>query len=315
MEERNQEVTLQEDITVCMDCAGSVQENMNGEYECAACGLIQGQAIDMGKDYRTFADGSGANNERHGMKKTYLLHDGGLSTDIGRGNKDAFGVTIKGDFRKRLYRLRMHHQRSRVQKSSERNMVQALYELQRLASHMGLSESIREQAAFIYKKAAEKKLVQGRSIEGVVAASIHAACRDNGIHRTLDEIGRHSRIGRKEIGRTYRKVKQELGLKIKPAQPSGFVSSFCNKLQVPQVIESEAFSLLGKPEIRQVAAGRSPTGIAAAVVYLACMMYPENYRTQRDVAQAAGVTEVTIRNRYNEICDVLGLDRRVLGKQ
>ena len=68
---------------------------MNGEYECAACGLIQGQAIDMGKDYRTFADGSGANNERHGMKKTYLLHDGGLSTDIGRGNKDAFGVTIK----------------------------------------------------------------------------------------------------------------------------------------------------------------------------------------------------------------------------
>ena len=62
-------------------------------------------------------------------------------------------------------------------------MVQALYELQRLASHMGLSESIREQAAYIYKKAAEKKLVQGRSIEGVVAASIHAACRDNGIHR------------------------------------------------------------------------------------------------------------------------------------
>ena len=110
-------------------------------------------------------------------------------------------------------------------------------------------------------------------------------------------------------------MKQELGLKIKPAQPTGFVSSFCNKLQVPQVIEREAFNLLGKPEIRQVAAGRSPTGIAAAVVYLACMMYPENYRTQRDVARAAGVTEVTIRNRYNEICDVLGLDRRVLGKQ
>ncbi len=305
----------QVDVSKCQECAGSVMENVEtGEMECQACGLVAGQAIDMGKDYRSFADGSG-DSERHGMKKTYLIHDGGLSTDISAGYKDAQGKTITGDFRKRLYRLRRHHQRSRVQKSSERNMVQALYELQRLASHMGLSESVREQAAFIYKKAAEKKLVQGRSIEGVVAASIHAACRDNGIHRTLDEIGRHSRIGRKEIGRTYRKVKQDLGLKIRPAQPTGFVSSFCSKLQVPVTIESEAFSLLEDPRIRRVAAGRSPTGIAAAVVYLACMKYPENYRTQRDVAQAAGVTEVTIRNRYNEICDVLGLDRRVLGKQ
>ena len=152
-------------------------------------------------------------------------------------------------------------------------------------------------------------------LPGGFRASIHAACRDNGIHRTLDEIGRHSRIGRKEIGRTYRKVKQDLGLKIRPAQPSGFVSSFCSKLEVPVLIETEAFTLLEDPRIRKVAAGRHPTGIAAAVVYLACMKYPENYRTQRDVAQAAGVTEVTIRNRYNEICDVLGLDRRVLGKQ
>jgi len=303
------------DITKCQECAGKVQENPDtGEMECFDCGLVAGQAIDMGKDYRSFSDGSG-DSERHGMKKTYLIHDGGLSTDISAGYKDAHGKAITGDFRKRLYRLRLHHQRSRVQKSSERNMVQALYELQRLASHMGLSESVREQAAYIYKKAAEKKLVQGRSIEGVVAASIHAACRDNGIHRTLDEIGRHSRIGRKEIGRTYRKVKQDLGLKIRPAQPVGFVSSFCNKLEVPTLIESEAFTLLEDPRIRKVAAGRSPTGIAAAVVYLACMKYPENYRTQRDVAQAAGVTEVTIRNRYNEICDVLGLDRRVLGKQ
>ena len=91
--------------------------------------------------------------------------------------------------------------------------------------------------------------------------------------------------------------------------------SFCNKLQVPRQIETKAVELLEMPEIRRVAAGRSPTGIAAAVVYLACMLNPTCYRTQRDVAQAAGVTEVTIRNRYNEICDVLGLDRRVLGKQ
>ena len=110
------------DISKCGDCNGPVQENSIGEYECRDCGLIQGQAIDMGKDYRTFADGSGANNERHGMKKTYLLHDGGLSTDIGRGNKDAFGQTIKGDFRKRLYRLRMHHQRSLHQQNLQKSL-------------------------------------------------------------------------------------------------------------------------------------------------------------------------------------------------
>ena len=132
---------------------------------------------------------------------------------------------------------------------------------------MGLGDDIREQAAYIYRKAAEAKLVQGRSIEGVVAASIHAACRLNGIHRTLDEIGRHSRIGRKEIGRTYRKVKQQLHLRIAPSTAQGFVPAFCSKLQVPPAIEAEAMRILGEKKVKKIATGRSPTGIAAAVVY------------------------------------------------
>ncbi len=300
----------------CPECGcsgGSILENTIGEYECPDCGLIQAQAIDMGKDYRVFADGKGADSERHGIKASYLLHDKGLTTDIGKGWKDHAGAPIKGDFRRRLNRLRRQQQRTRIRNSTERNLVQALYELQRLASRMDLSESIREQAAYIYRKAAEAKLVQGRSIEGVVAASIHAACRLNGIHRTLDEIGRHSRIGRKEIGRTYRKVKQHLSLQIKPSTPDGFVPAFCSKLQVDNKIQAEALTILENPQVRRITTGRSPTGIAAAVVYLSCMKNPESYRTQRDVAAAAGVTEVTIRNRYNDICDALGIDRNSIG--
>lgn len=298
----------------CPECANRVQENMNGEMECQECGLITGQAIDMGKDYRVFADGQGADNERHGMPSTWLLHDKGLTTDICRMNKDASGTPITGEFRKRLGRLRRQQRRTRIRNSTERNLVQALYELQRLASQMGLPDGIREQAAYIYRKAAEAKLVQGRSIEGVVAASVHAACRLNGIHRTLDEVGRYSRIGRKEIGRTYRKVKQQLHLRIAPATADGFVPAFCSKLQVGPRIQSDALDILQKREVKKIATGRSPTGIAAAVVYLACMKQPESYRTQRDVAAAAGVTEVTIRNRYNDICDALGIDRNSLGQ-
>jgi len=307
-------MTWEEDCNECGAGSAKVQENGNGEYECHDCGLILGLAIDMGKDYRVFADGAGANNERHGMAATWLLHDKGLTTDICRMNKDSSGAPIKGEFRKRLGRLRRQQQRTRIRNSTERNLVQALYELQRLASQMGLNETIREQAAYIYRKAAEAKLVQGRSIEGVVAASIHAACRLNGIHRTLDEIGRHSRIGRKEIGRTYRKVKQQLHLRIAPSSAQGFVPAFCSKLQVPPAIEAEAMAILAEKKVKKIATGRSPTGIAAAVVYLSCMKNPESYRTQRDVAAAAGVTEVTIRNRYNDICDALEIDRNTLGQ-
>lgn len=297
------------DIYTCRECnSKNMTAADTGVVFCDDCGL-EGEAgqIDPGKDNRVFADGSGAEGERWGMPKSEMFHDGGLTTDMPIAYTDGAGGRLSTAQRRRYNRLRRQHQRTRIRDAKERNLVTALNEMERLGSQMQLPKYVKENAARIYKRAVEKQLVRGRSIEGVVAACIHASCRLNNMSRTLDEIGQHSRTGRKEIGRTYKKVMSELNIRILPTSPSEYVPRFCSELNLDPRTEALARRILAFEQIRPLTVGRGPTGIAAAAVYLATRINTIT-RTQRDVAMAAGVTEVTIRNRYKEICQQLNID-------
>jgi transcription initiation factor TFIIB len=295
----------------CAECGAEddwTQDDKRGEEWCNACGFIrEAYQIDYGKDWRVFSDGEGSDQERTGMPSTNLLHDKGLTTDMGWQNKDYAGGAITGDSAKRMNRLRRQHARTRVRNSTERNLVLALGELDRLAGRMGLPHSVREEAAYIYRKAVEAKLVRGRSIEGMVAACIFTACRRSGNARTLDEVGAYSKTGRKEIGRTYRALCKALKIHVPPTLPTEYVPRFCTDLHLPVAVQSRAMTLLEGTQSHEAMAGRGPTGIAAASIYLAGIL-ENNRRTQREVADVAGVTEVTIRNRFKEMCRVLGLN-------
>jgi len=297
------------EIVRCHECNSTTfEENTQGEESCKMCGLVlTGLIIDDGPEWRNYGGGSEESGERVGMPSTELLHDKGLTTDIDWRNKDFAGAGITSDSAKMFRRLRRQHSRTRISNSKERNLSVALAELQRLGSQMDLPRQIREQAAYIYRKAVEKGLVRGRSIEGVVAASIYASCRMGSIPRTLDEVGAFSRTGRKEIGRTFRAVAQELKLRVKPSSPQDYIPRFCSILKLPQSSQAQALTILADAERIELTAGRGPTGIAAASVYLASLM-TRNARTQREVSDAAGITEVTIRNRYKELCGALDIN-------
>ena len=291
---------------MCNECGSrNLEVDIKGELACIACGLVQATMfLDEGPDWNNYNDGS-ESGEHTGMPSTELLHDKGLTTDIDWRNKDYSGSSMNKETSRLFRRLRRQHQRTRISNSTERNLAVALGELQRLGSQMDLPKSVKEEAAFIYRKAVEKKLVRGRSIEGVVAASIYAACRVRRIPRTLDEVGKHSRTGRKEIGRTFRAISR-------PATPQDYIPRFCSILNLSQSVETSASRILVRAEEIDLTAGRGPTGIAAASVYLASIIEGEE-RTQREVSDAAGVTEVTIRNRYKEICGALKIDINNLG--
>jgi len=279
-------------------------EDSRGEYSCHNCGYVYNNiAIDEGPDWRNYDDGT-QDSDRAGMPSTELLHDKGLTTDIGWQDKDYSGASLTSNMRKVFRRIRRQHQRTRISNSTERNLAVALGELQRLASQMSLPRNVREEAAYIYRKAVENKLVRGRSIEGVVAASLYSACRIQRIPRTLDEVGKYSRTGRKEIGRTFRAIARELMLNVTPASPNDYVPRFCAILKLPIQVQTYAQEILRRAENIDLTAGRGPTGIAAASVYLAGIIKGFE-KTQREVSDAAGVTEVTIRNRYKEICEAL----------
>jgi transcription initiation factor TFIIB len=237
---------------------------------------------------------------------TYTIHDKGLSTEIGWKNKDSYGKSIPTRNRAQLYRLRKWQRRIRVSNATERNLAFALSELDRMASGMGLPRNVRETAALIYRKAVNKNLIRGRSIEGVVAASLYGACRQCSVPRTLDEIASTSRVGRKEIGRTYRFMTRELRLKLMPTSPEDYISRFCSELKLSGEVQTKTMEILKQANDKELTSGRGPTGVAAAAIYIASILSNER-RTQREVADKAGVTEVTIRNRYKELTDKLGI--------
>jgi transcription initiation factor TFIIB len=269
--------------------------------------VIDQDLIDHGPEWRAFDSEQREKRARTGAPMTYTIHDKGLSTMIGWQNRDSYGKSIPTRNRAQLYRLRKWQRRVRISDATERNLAIALTELDRMASGLSLPRAVRETAAMIYRKAAMKKLVRGRSIEGIAAASLYAACRQCHVPRTLDEISRITPILRKEIGRNYRYVARELGLKLLPTSPQDYISRFCSELKLSADVQSKTLEILREAANKELTSGRGPTGIAAASLYIASVLCGER-RTQREVADVAGVTEVTIRNRYKELAKKLDID-------
>jgi transcription initiation factor TFIIB len=235
---------------------------------------------------------------------TFTIHDKGLSTMIDWRNKDTYGKNLSPSQRAQIYRLRKWQRRSRVSDSTERNLAFALSELSKMSSTLNLPKNILETASVVYRRAVKKRLIRGRSIQGVTAAAIYMACRQCGVARTLDEIAQVSLINRKEIGRSYRFMVKELGTFVPPSVPSYYISRFSNQLGLAGNVETVAVRILNAATKMRLTSGRGPLGIAAAATYIASALVNER-RTQREIAEQANVTEVTIRNRYKELIESL----------
>ena len=296
-----------EKVTECPECGSRhlAQDYDRGELVCEECGLvIDEQFVDEGPEWRAFDMQQEESRARTGAPMTQMVHDKGLSTGIDRSNRDSYGKAIPSKKKAQIYRLRKWQRRIRVSDATERNLAYALTELDRLASTMGLPKNIRESAAVIYRKAVKKNLIRGRSINSVVASSLYAACRKAGVPRTLDEVAESTSSDRKEIGRTYRFLSRELVLKLKPTRPEEYLSRFCSELGLDGKVQRMAEDILKQAEEQELVSGKGPTGLAAASIYISSIKSNQR-RTQREVADVAAVTEVTVRNRYKELVEEL----------
>jgi transcription initiation factor TFIIB len=289
---------------VCPECSGALIEDAeHGETVCSECGLVvEADSIDHGPDWRTVDNGERTNNSRVGAPRTKLLHDEGLSSTIDWQNRDAYGRALSARKRRRMQRLRTWDERFRTRDHQERNLKQALGEIDRMGSALGLPDDVRETASVIYRRALEENLLPGRSIEAVATASLYAAARQAGAPRTLEEFATVSRVGEMEFKRAYRYVVRELGLGVQPADPATYVGRFGSELDVSGETEHLARELLRAGQDAGVHVGKSPVGLAAAALYAAGLL-TDNRLTQTEVGEVAGVSEVTIRNRYQELLE------------
>lgn len=295
-------------IKKCPEC-GSINLFWNkekGEIVCRDCGLVvEDKMVDFDQEWREFDSDQASQRRRTGAPMTYTQYDQGLGTEIGR-KADIYQLGSKD--RNKFFRLRKWQYR--ISTAIERNLKLALAELKRVSSYLKLPKSVEEESARIYTLAVQKGLVRGRSMESVVAGALYAACRRHEVPRTLDELSEASGIEKKEIGRTYRFVTRELGITILPSNPADYIARFSSALKLSAKTQSRAIEILEQAQKSELTSGRGPTGIAAASLYVSALIHGEK-RTQREVADVAGVTEVTIRNRYKELLEELDLEKEI----
>ncbi|MDZ7702694.1 MAG: transcription initiation factor IIB [Halobacteriales archaeon] len=303
-DERGEGERADEEEHVCPECGGNlVHDSEHGETVCSDCGLVVDEdSIDPGPEWRAFNAGEKDRKSRVGAPTTTMMHDKGLSTNIGWQDKDAYGKSLSPRQREKMQRLRTWNERFRTRNSKERNLKQALGEIDRMASALGLPETVRETASVIYRRALQEDLLPGRSIEGVSTASLYAAARQAGTPRSLDEIAAVSRVEKMELTRTYRYVVRQLGLEVQPADPVSYLPRFTSELDLSDEAERRARELLEAAKGQGVHSGKSPVGLAAAAIYAAALLTNEKV-TQSQVSDVTDVSEVTIRNRYKELLE------------
>ena len=286
----------------CPDCDGSlVYDESQAERHCESCGrVVESNQIDHGPEWRAFDASERAEKSRVGSPTTLTMHDKGLSTKIDWRDEDAHGNTLSSRKRNQLSRLRTWNERYKTRDSKGRNLQQALGEIDRMASALGLPENVRETASVIYRRALDDGLLPGRSIEGIATASLYAAARLDGVARSIDEVEAVSRIDEMELKRAYRYVARELDLQIEPTNPSEFVGRFASQLDCTDETERWARKLIDAAVEQGVHSGKHPVGIAASGLYGASQLTGEQL-TQAEVSEVANVSKVTIRNRYREV--------------
>ncbi len=298
-----------EGVQHCPECESDtlVTSADGSELTCEDCGLIvEERLIDRGPEWRAFNHQDRQSKSRVGAPTTQTMHDKGMTTSIDWKNADAYGRSLSPEKRGQMRRLRKWQERIRTKDAGERNLQFALSETDRMASALAIPRSVREVACVTYRRALAEDLIRGRSIEGVATSTLYIACRMEGIPRSLEEVSAVSRVDRKEIGRTYRYIAQELTLEMHPVDPKKYVPRFCSELDLTEEVQAKANEIIDVTTEQGLLSGKSPTGYAAAAIYAASLLCNEK-KTQREVADVAQVTEVTIRNRYQEQIKAMGI--------
>jgi len=282
----------------CPECGSSslVHDKSTAEVVCTSCGfVITTKLPDRGPEWRAFTPEQQAKKIRVGAPSTFVIHDKGLSTNIEK--RDIRGYP--SEKRAQLHRLRRWQRRTRFSGYSERNLASALTEMHRVADSLELPKNVLETAAIMYRKAIKKRLTRGRSVRAMAVAAIYVACRQCRVLRTIEELSQSAGISKVEVARYYRLLVKNLGFFVSPQKANNYITKFCTELGLSGEIEDTAYDIIQIAKELRLTYGRAAKGIAAAACYIASKI-SRDYRTQREVAEIAQITEVTLRNRYKE---------------
>ena len=293
------------EILACSTCntdQTAITDPESGEIVCSKCGLVISEKIEdyAHQERRAYSMQEADERARTGAGTSLAFHDMGLSTIIGKANKDASGQLLNSAMCSSMEKLRIWDSRIHVNSSEDRSLRRAFHQLNTLRDKLGLSDTLVEKSAYLYRKAQERGLIRGRTVDGIMTAAVYIACRETGTPKSLEDISLVSNLKRKDITRCYRRLVFDLDIKIPIVDPMKCIVKVANKLGLSEKTKHKAMNLMTYAIKMEINAGKIPMGLAATVLYASCMKTGENV-SQTNIAEASGVTEVTIRNRFKDL--------------
>jgi transcription initiation factor TFIIB len=294
-----------------------ITDHESGEYICGNCGLVLSaeKAQETRPEWRTFnSEQSNINRIRTGMPTSLARHDMGLSTIIGRTDKDYNGNRIATSIKSTIDRLRILDYRTQLYSSTDRSLKKAFYELDKLKDKLALPDSVVEKTAYIYRKAQSRGMVRGRTVSAMLAAAIYIACREIEVGKTLKDIAQGTNVKSKTLSQSYRILLTELDLKTPMLDPMRCIAKVANKMQLSERITRQGMDIMYTAIRKEATAGKNPMGLSAAVLYISYLNNNidngihnksiesnNSRRSQASFSQAAGITDVTLRNTIKDL--------------
>lgn len=293
------------DRVQCNQCQNYtlVLDVLSSEYVCSTCGCVSNEKI-YNNELTNFEKGEYKDKSRIGMPESLTVSHKGLSTLIGLNDTDGRGKMLDPVQKETIQRLRTWNNRSQLNDSISRNLDKALKYLNNFGDKLYLSPAVMENAAYIYRKAAMRKLAKGRSTVSLVAASIYAACREISIPKTISDIAYVCNIPSKEIMSHYKLILKELSLKIPVIQGIDYVTLISNRLKLTEKTKREALRIFSLVQHSRISIGKNPRAFAGAIIYIASQDSNEFLR-QVEVCQVADISTVSLRKRCKEIKTIL----------
>ena len=288
---------------LCNKHSNIITDQNSGELICTRCGSVINDNTESTRSQWTSNAQELDFRDRTGAPTSLAKYDRGLSTVIGKLDKDASGRQIDLAMKSRIGRWRTWDARSQTSDSSKRNLQSAFIQLYTMRDVLGLPESAIEKIAYLYRKIQERKLIKGRTIKGALAVASYIACRELGIPRSLKEIAKISNLKEKEIARIYRTVMFELDLKVPQVDALKEIIKIGNICGISEKAKRRAMKMMMLAMKTEISAGKNPMGLAGAVLYLSCKEFNEEI-TQNKIAEIAGVTEVTLRHDIDIIVEL-----------
>jgi len=272
----------------------AITDSDRGEIICWGCDLILVQNIsDASYESNGYTQESFMKLTRTGPATSLTMYDRGLSTVIG-ANKDSTGKPLPSKTKYVFNRLRTWDQRSKSRKTA--SFSKAFTLLYGMKTKLGIPNNTVENAAYIYRKVVDAKLTRGRTMASLISASLYAACRENNIPRTLDDIVNAANIERRILSRDLRTIIKKLGLNLNQYDTASFISKISNNMNLKEKTKRDTFEILRKCEKEQITAGKHPVAQAAASLYISCIINGKKI-SQKKFSVESGISDVTIRNR------------------